>query len=254
MKLVFKNPWYHIIYWMIVIVTLALVFGRSWGNNIAAIFFVSMLLPVVLGTSYFFNYFLVPKYFLKKKYFWFILYSFYTLVISLYLETLVLLFSFIYFANFQIDSIGPNAHATLLMAVVMYLLVFLGSFLLMAQQMKENQKVITELVEEKKKRDIAFLEIVSNRKKVRLPFEEIIYIESLADYIMVYTEKEQIRSKIKISKINSKLPDLFVRIHRSFIVNREKVTAYQSGELEIGEKVFSIGRSYQKEVREYFNK
>lgn len=53
MKIKIKNPWYHIIYWLIVIITLALVFGRSWGNNIAAVFFVSMLLPVVLGTSYF---------------------------------------------------------------------------------------------------------------------------------------------------------------------------------------------------------
>lgn len=124
----------------------------------------------------------------------------------------------------------------------------------MAQQVKENQKVINDLIEEKEKREIAFLEIISNRKKVRIPYDEIIYIESLADYIMIYTDNNEVRSKMKISAISKELPDLFVRIHRSFIVNKEKVTAIRSGELEIGEKVFTISRSYQKEVRERLKK
>lgn len=254
MKISTTNPWYHIAYWIIVILTLSLVFGRSWGNNIAAVFFVTMLLPVVLGTSYFFNYYLVPQYFLKRKYLSFALYTFYTIVISLYIETLVLLFSFVYFANLSIDNMGPNSHATLLLGVVMYLLVFLGSFLLMAQQVRENQKQIRSLLLEKEKNDKSFLEIVSNRKLVRIPFEDIIYIESLADYITIHTVNNQVKSKEKISKLYIELPDIFVRIHRSFIVNKDKVTGKRSGELEIGELTLTIGRSYQKAVKDVFGR
>ena len=254
MKISTTNPWYHIAYWIIVILTLSLVFGRSWGNNIAAVFFVTMLLPVVLGTSYFFNYYLVPRYFLKRKYLSFALYTFYTIVISLYLETLVLLFSFVYFANFSIHNMGPNSHATLLLGVVMYLLVFVGSFLLMAQQVRENQKQIRSLLLEKEKNDKSFLEIISNRKLVRIPFDDIVYIESLADYITVHTDNDQIISKEKISKLNNDLPDMFLRIHRSFIVNKNKVTSKRSGELELGGVILTIGRSYQNAVKEVYRK
>ncbi len=250
MKYKSSNPWYHIIYWVIVIITLSLVFGGSWSNNLAAFFFVVMLLPVVLGTSYFFNYYLVPNFFLKRKYLKFGLYLFYTIVVSLYLETLVLLFSFVYFVNLDINVMGPNAYATILLGVVMYLLVFLGSFLLMARQITENQAVIKELITEKKKFDNPALKLISNRRRVRIPFEEIIFIESLADYIKVHTEETSISSKEKISRVSERLPDFFIRIHRSFVVNKNKITGMASGEIEIASRTFTIGRSYQKKVKE----
>ncbi len=247
-----SNPWYHISYWVIVLLTLIFVFGRSWGNDLAAFFFVAMLFPVVLGTSYFFNYYLVPFYLLKKKYFWFVLYSVYTLIISLYLETLVLLFSFVYFAKFSISNLGPNANSTLLLALVMYLLVFFGSFMVMIGQIKENQQTISRLISEQRKINLSFLEVTSNRKLVRIPFDEITYIESLADYIKIHTYKNEIISKEKISNLNERLPQIFIRIHRSFIVNKNKVTAVRYNELEIEDQIFTIGRSYQKKVKDRF--
>lgn len=244
-----SNPFYHIFYWMVVLITLTLVFGRSWGNQMAAFFFVAMLFPVVLGTSYFFNYYLVPYFLLRKKYFRFVLYSIYTFIISLYLETLVLLFSFVYFAKFSISNMGPNANSTLLLALVMYLLVFIGSFMVMIGQIKENQKIITDLMNEKKKMELKFLEITSSRKLVRIPYDEILFIESLADYIKIHTESSEITSKEKISNIYKRLPSIFIRIHRSFIVNKNKVTAIRYSELEINNKIFTIGRSYQRDVK-----
>jgi len=77
-----KNPYLHIAYWIFVILVLSRAFGFSWGNNTAAFFFVCMLLPIVLGTSYFFNYVLVPQYYLKKRYTKFAFYTFCTAVVS----------------------------------------------------------------------------------------------------------------------------------------------------------------------------
>ena len=108
------------------IIVLTLVFGRSWRNPSAAFYFIGMLFPIVLGTSYFFNYILVPRYYMKKKYLEFGLYTYYTVVVSVYLEMLVLMFSFIYLGNFNLYNMSLNASDTLLLAVVMYLLVFLG--------------------------------------------------------------------------------------------------------------------------------
>ena len=250
MKIKSSDPLYHILYIIFVFLTLMLVFGWSWDSKMAAFYFVSMLLPVVLGTSYFFNYVLVPQFYLKKKYFRFGLYTFYTIVFSLYLETIVLLLSLIYLGNYSFINMSPNASDALMLAIVLYLLVFLGSFFLMARQIKEEQQLIQHLMVEKEKMEKAFLEIMSNRKMTKISFDEIVYIESLADYIKVNTPNGEIVSKEKISNIASRLPDIFLRIHRSFIVNKEKVKSFTYNEVQVGDVYLNIGRSYREAVRE----
>lgn len=249
-----SNPYYHITYWALTIITLTIIFGRSWGNNIAAFYFIGMLLPIVLGTSYFFNYFLVPKYFMTKKYFWFGLYTFYTVVVSLYLESFVIMFSFIYLGNFGFQDLGPNAYDTVLLAVVLYFLVFVGSFSLMARQIREREHMIHKLLRDKEKMEKSFLEIMSDRKIVKIPYEEIVYIESLADYIKVNTINASIMSKEKISKLSDRLPDIFLRIHRSFIINKEKIRKFSYTEVLLENVSLNIGRSYRKEVRKSLKK
>jgi hypothetical protein len=244
-----SNPYFHILFWIIVLVILTAVFGRSWGSGLAAFYFMCMLLPIVMGTSYFFNYYLVPQFLLKKRYLWFGLYFFYSLVVSLYLEMLVLFFSFIYLTNYDLGQMGPNASDTLLLAVVMYMVVFFGSFLLMVQQLFESHRELEELKTEKKKMEKPFLELTSNRKIVRIPHENIIYVESLADYIKVHSNSlGEISCKEKISVLENDLPESFIRIHRSFIINREKVTRFNNNEIELGTVILNIGRSYKKQA------
>jgi two-component system, LytTR family, response regulator LytT len=152
-------------------------------------------------------------------------------------------------ANFELDKMAINMRDILLMAMVLYLVVFFGSFLLMVQQLFESHRELEMLKTEKKKMEKPFLELISNRKLVRIPYENIIYIESLADYIKVHTiRNEEFSSKEKIGALEESLPDLFIRIHRSFIVNREKVIRFNNNELELGEVILTIGRSYKKQV------
>jgi two-component system, LytTR family, response regulator LytT len=250
MKIRSSNPYGHITYWIIVVLVLTLVFGRSWGNNTAALFFISMLLPIVLGASYFFNYILVPKYLLTKKYVSFALYSLYTAVVSMYLVMIVLMFSFIYIGNFNFHNLGPNASDTILLAVILWLLVFVGMLLLMVRQIKENRLVIQQLLADKNKMKMPFLEILSNRKITKIPCSDIVYIESLSNYIRVNTIKDQIVSKEKISNLAYRLPDIFIRIHRSFIINKEKIKNISYDEVIVEDVNLTIGRSYRKAVKE----
>lgn len=250
MKKFTGNPYFHISYWVFTLIILTAIFGTSWQNSWAAFFFITMLLPIVLGTSYFFNYFLVPHYLLKKQYFNFALYTIYTFIISLYLEFIVLLFSLIYFVHFKFHHLAPNATNIVLLAVVMYLLVFVASFLLMVQQIRENQKTIQKLMIEKEKMKISFLEVISQRKKVKIPYDDIIYIESLSDYIKIHTKTNSIMSKEKISHIEQRLPEIFLRIHRSFIVNKNKIRGTKYNQIEVENTILNIGRSYNKTVKE----
>ncbi len=249
-----KNPYYHITYWIFVVLILSLTFGFSWENNRAAFFFVCMLLPIVLGTSYFFNYVLVPKFYLTKRYARFAFYTFCTAVISSYFEMLVVVFSFVYLVNLNNGNLAPRATEIYLLSATLYLLVFVGSFILMMHQISENRQVIQQLLDEKEKMEKSFLEIISNRKIAKIPYDDIVYIESLSDYIKVNTVNDEIISKEKISRLYERLPDMFLRIHRSFVVNTNRIKERSYNEILVDNTRLNIGKSYRKAVREMLNK
>ena len=245
-----KNPYLHIAYWIFALLVLSLTFGFSWGNKTAAFFFVSMLLPIVIGTSYFFNYVLVPKFYLTKRYARFAFYTFCTAVISVYLEMIILIISYVYLVNLSYQNLSPDASQLTLLAIILYLLVFIGSFLLMMNQIIENRQVIQHLLDEKEKTKKSFLEIMSNRKITKIPYGDIVYIESLSDYIKVITVNGDIVSKEKISLLTKRLPDAFLRIHRSFIINTDRIKERSSDEVLVDDVRLNIGRSYKKAVKE----
>ena len=227
-----------------------MVFGKKWENSSAAFYFISMLMPIVLGTSYFFNYHLVPQFLLKKRYFKFVLYTVYTMIVSLYLEYIVLMYAFVYIGQYSFRSFAPNAHDTVLLGVILYLLVILGAVLLMLRQIKEKQLLIDKLSKENAKTRIQVLELRSKRKLIKVPIADIVYIESLSDYIKVHTSENEITSKEKISHIIERLPSNFLRIHRSYIVNTTKISSANLSEITVGTRTLPIGRSYKAVIKE----
>jgi len=82
------------------------------------------------------------------------------------------------------------------------------------------------------------------------PYDDIVYIESLSDYIKVITVKDEIMSKEKISNLVNRLPEIFLRIHRSFVINTDKIKNISSDEVTVDDIALTIGRSYRKVVKE----
>lgn len=248
-----NKPYFHIAYWIFVLLVLTKTFGFSWGNKTAAFFFVSLMLPIVMGASYFFNYFLVPRLLLTKRYVKFVFFTFCTAVVSLYLEIMVLLYSYIFLVNMNYQDLNPSAVQVSSLAAVLYLLVFIGSFFLMINQLTENRQLIKNLKDEKEKMKIPVLEIMSNRKMIKIPYSDINFIESLSDHINIITTQGDIVSKERISLLSERLPDVFLRIHRSFIINTDKIKERSSEDVLIGDIRLNIGRSYRKEVKDHLS-
>lgn len=91
---------------------------------------------------------------------------------------------------------------------------------------------------------------VSDKKRIRVSEQDISYIESIKDYVKIHTAATSIVTKIQISELEQLLhsPD-FVRIHKSFIINLQHLTAYNAQEVEIGKVTVPIGRTYQEAFR-----
>src|SRR5678810_161198 len=93
-------------------------------------------------------------------------------------------------------------------------------------------------------RDHLFLNV--QKKKVKILFSEIIYIESQLEYIRIITTKTVYVSKMSTHEIEALLPaNLFKRIHRSFIISVSKIDSYTAESVEINGVSIPIGRGYR---------
>jgi DNA-binding LytR/AlgR family response regulator len=95
----------------------------------------------------------------------------------------------------------------------------------------------------------AFLHLRADRKTVQIALDEILYIESIRDYIKVVTREKTIISKQSISSLEETLPgNAFVRIHRSYIVAISKIESYTTELVEIARQELPISRMYRLDV------
>jgi two-component system, LytTR family, response regulator len=93
-------------------------------------------------------------------------------------------------------------------------------------------------------KDFIFLNV--QKKKVRILFSEIVFVESQREYIRIVTTKKEYISKMSTHEVEDLLPsDQFKRIHRSFIVALDKIDSYTAEMVEANGISIPIGRGYK---------
>ena len=118
-------------------------------------------------------------------------------------------------------------------------------FLVAVNKVSTLAKVVpAAVVEPSVKANHLFLSV--QKKKVRILFSEVLYIESQREYVKVVTTKGEYVSKLSTHEIEKLLPtDRFKRIHRSFIVSLEKIESYTADEVEVNGVAIPVGRDYR---------
>ena len=88
-----------------------------------------------------------------------------------------------------------------------------------------------------------------NKKHIKVILSSIQYIESIKDYLKIHTLTETLVIKERISHFIEQLPnDQFLRVHRSYIVHRDHITAFTQQDIEIGRLEIPIGGKYKEHV------
>ena len=90
------------------------------------------------------------------------------------------------------------------------------------------------------------LEIITSKGVELISESDILYCEAEGSYTKIVTESKLIIQRITLKKITEKLSTDFVRIHRSFIVNKQKITAQNTHSVYINQTKLPISRSYKK--------
>jgi len=96
-----------------------------------------------------------------------------------------------------------------------------------------------------------FIFVRADRKMQKINFDEVLYIESLSDYIKIFTTDKMVVTRETITNIEAKLPNhSFLRIHRSYIIALKFIKSYTNEFVEINNKALPISRTYKKSTLE----
>ncbi len=117
-------------------------------------------------------------------------------------------------------------------------------------------KVKTAQAEEHKPNEFGetkdFIFLNAERKKVKILFSEIVYIESQREYIKIVTTKKEYFSKMSTHEMEELLPaNGFKRVHRSFIVSVSKIESYSAEIVEVNGISIPIGRGYRDNIENW---
>lgn len=242
------HPWKHILFWILAGSLLVIGFGSGYDDYVKSFYFVTFLLPVAMATSYFFNYFLVPHYLLKRDYRRFTLYSIYTLIGSLYLEMIVIVISFVVLANYNYGELEPIMTNIFVLGFAIYLIVLIKAFFLLFRRFRNNEFKVQQLMEEKEALKTEYITIRADRSNHQVKLEDIIYLESLSDYVKLHTTNRSLTTRETISSFEESLPETFIRIHRSYIINQHHVSHFNTTSVKIHKNKLPISRTYKSQA------
>jgi len=236
----------QLIFWTAVLIILTLFFGGGSFSFPQAFYFVCMLLPVAVITSWFFNEVLVARYLLNNRIGRFILYFVYSFIISLWLQMLVVTAALILIANYNVANLGPFIRNVQALALIIYLIVFVQAFIQLIVRLRGRDQGDTS---SKSQEELVMIFRV-NRKNYPIKLHEILYVESRTDYIEIQTKDERHVTRERISHLNDRLPDTFIRVHRSFIVNSRHVSSFTMEEVRIDDHLIPVGRKFRGNLQQ----
>jgi DNA-binding LytR/AlgR family response regulator len=116
-------------------------------------------------------------------------------------------------------------------------------------ELESSQNITTQTQEIPKKESREFIFLKADKKHYKVNLNDILYFESLGDYVIAFTVNKKIITKERIGKLLEDLPkEQFLQIHRGYIVSISKIDSVGPGFVEINKKKLPVGRNFKPEL------
>ncbi len=100
----------------------------------------------------------------------------------------------------------------------------------------------------------SYIFIKSEKRIEKIEMNDILYAESIGNYVGIYTENKKIIAYLTMKSLESQLPsDEFIKIHQSYLVNCTKIEAIDGNEIKIANKSLPMSRNYREMVMKMVN-
>jgi len=213
----------HLLFWIVVYFFYTYFLGYGSNNTDYVNKFSLFLMPVTIGVSYFFLYFLIPKYLLTQKQGLFLLYSIYTFIVSAYLIILSILYALVFLIEFNADETSPLTKTLPFIILGVYFVAFMviifGLILHNYKSIVKNEDLKSKFLQTQlqlKEQELKFLKMQIHphflfnslntiygfalKKEDETP-EMILKLSNLLDYILYQVKKPKVSLKEEIAHI-----------------------------------------------------
>ncbi|CAA6822339.1 MAG: Two-component system response regulator [uncultured Aureispira sp.] len=119
-----------------------------------------------------------------------------------------------------------------------------------AKELQENEPSLPASTE-----TADYIFVKADKKLIKIRFDQINYIEGLKDYVILHTPNGRVVTLQTMKSLEIKLPsDIFMRVHRSFIVNLANISIIEGNTVQIEKKIIPIGKNYKDVLLTIINK
>lgn len=225
----------HVIFWIVYYIAFSFLwvnesnYYRSFGLEF-------VLMPIRISASYLTMYYIIPQFLLKDRLVKFLLVYSATLIVAGILQSLFTHFFHDAFFLSQQESPWGLEGIVRSMVLVNSTVLFLSAVKMYYYWRDERDKNI--------KSNESLIEIRADKRTYRINPSDVLYIEGLGNYATFYlNNRKPLISYTSLKEVEQSLPDSFVRIHKSFVINKNCVDSYTVNNVEIDGRILPIGKS-----------
>lgn len=232
----------HILFWLLILAFYGVFFGRENRNYLQTFFFVGLLMPVTIGTTYFLNYYLVPRYLMRERYGFFILYFIYAMLGSLFLEMMIAMLTFIVMAEVRIRDMSPASIDIFFLLTSLLMVVFFAVAIKMLLHWRDSKVEYQKLMRDKLEAELKFLKVQLNphflfntlnnlyylttEKSDRAP-QAILQLSEMLDYVMHSSKSTFVPLEKELKQV-----DNYIALELLRYADRVQVTTHYTGDLQ----------------------
>lgn len=229
----------HAVFWLLYFLSFGFIWAKN-GDYWASYYLEFVLLPVRIGAVYLTLYWLMPRYLLQKRFLGMLI-SYIGMLLGAALIQRLLTYFFYEQQTVLILSELLDPGAILRSAILINTTVlFLGAIKLLWLYFEERDKNATMVS--------GLIEIKSDKRYYRIDPYDILFIEGLGNYVTYHLESGQkIIRYASMKEALGELNETFIRIHKSFIINKAHIKSYNQENVELPlDRFLPIGNSYRE--------
>lgn len=210
-----KYKWlYHAAYWILALFFLTFFFGRFNRSTYYTFLFTAYQLPIVIATTYTINYWLIPKFLFLKRYWHFIYFLIGTILLSVWMNALIVVFAIIKTYKFDVGAMPPASFDLFFLTAGLYLIILFGVVIHLVKetfkQQEERYRIQEQQIETELKLKESKLKLLQGQLHPHMLFNSlntiyghslqksekapdlIINLSNLLDYMLYHCDVERI--------------------------------------------------------------
>lgn len=238
-----SRPLTHVSFWLLYYLTFSLIWMKPEQGYFGSFFLEFILLPARLLAVYGMIYVLMPRYLLTQRFRWFFAGYASLLILA---GAIQLLAHYFFYQKLFLDQPGKLWDITDFIRAVLLVnstVIFVGAIRLLQLYLAAAKQLT---LNERESRKIA---IKANRKTHLINCDDILFIEGMGNYVSYHlTDGRKLVAHGSIKASMQDLSDDFVRTHRSYVVNRNKIDAYNGDEIFIAEHALPRSKDVPNEL------